>query len=227
MKYKKTNEAETELYSLFSVLLNLSKFTLSLALNICEKRTEDELRSFKDIENPLIFKKERKEFEEKILKWLSKNLEDILLICDPYFCPEDMWLLKEINSINHNCEVKILTSIKEQNKIREESRSLQEVYSDYWFNQLSDQSPPRTEICISGYKDTDEFPVNLFPIHDRWLLTEDNCLGLGSSIKSMGGYRISEIKNYSTKDSQARKRVVLFYINRNEREKISYELIVL
>lgn len=67
-----------------------------------------------------------------------------------------------------------------------------QVFLDAW-KAILDQEPPITEIIAI---DSNEKKV----IHDRWILTDETGLRLGTSFASLGGNKLSEISVISSSD---------------------------
>lgn len=121
-----------------------------------------------------------------IESWMKSTLEGYLKICDPFFGPEDLDILKMVISVNPNCEVSVLTSRKHQKMIGN-GESLEDNYRSHW-RKISDQDPPYTEIIIVGLEQSGEPPI-----HDRWLLSERSGLRLGTSLNSLGIKKDAEL----------------------------------
>ncbi|MBW6474130.1 MAG: hypothetical protein K0B14_13475 [Anaerolineaceae bacterium] len=125
--------------------------------------------------------------------WLSSSIKDELFIADAYFGREELWILHEVVNTNPNCKVYILTSKKHNNKLTQP----QKEYTDYWRREISDHEPPPTEVVIAGLE-TDQ----LSPIHDRWWISGNSGIRIGTSSNSLAGSKISEISNFSPADAE-------------------------
>ena len=126
-------------------------------------------------------------------KWLSENAKDYLKICDPYFDPEDLDVLQLILGSVGLKNVSILASRKQQEK-QGSQLSIEERFKNRW-REISDQSPPETEIVIVGNANGD------LPIHDRWWITKGAGLRMGTSFKSLGDRKESEISHLDSADA--------------------------
>lgn len=115
-----------------------------------------------------------------IEKWVAENVTDNLVICDPYFGPEELEIIARIQGVVPACEVRILTSLKHQQQTHG-AASLPDRYASYWKFHISDADPPSTEIYIFQ-SEID----NRSPLHDRWMLTESSGLSIGTSFNSLG-----------------------------------------
>ena len=56
------------------------------------------------------------------------------------------------------------------------------------------------------------------PIHDRWWLTKDSGIRIGTSINSLGITRISEISYLTREEAAEREQLIKRYLNKVERE---------
>jgi len=160
------------------------------------------------------------DFEEvkNLLKqWLISNLKNELFIADGYFKKEDLWILLEVISINPKCKVYILTSQKRNYKFHD----VQQEFLDYWKFHVSQSAPPPTEVVLAR---SESSPLS--PIHDRWWISENTGLRIGTSTNSLGNNRISEISDISPGLVEERKEIIKRFVIFKEREykgeKISY-----
>lgn len=150
--------------------------------------------------------------------WMIKHLGSSLKICDPYFGPEELELLKSIQQINPECHVQILTA--EPNKSGGKTdETLQEKYDNYWRHHLSDQLPPDTDIVIVSIN-----KKGGSPIHDRWWITESAGLRLGTSFNSIGDARTSEISIIPSELLAEREAEIDQYLQRRRRDANGNEL---
>ncbi|MGC9260608.1 MAG: AAA family ATPase [Phycisphaerae bacterium] len=114
---------------------------------------------------------------ETLDKWIEKHVKHELIICDPYFDPADLWILKSVLRHARSARVVILTSAE---KSHNQKKSTKEAFSRKWI-ETSDQDPPETEIIVCGFDGSGKLPI-----HDRWWLTDDTGLRLGTSIAGLG-----------------------------------------
>lgn len=154
-----------------------------------------------------------------IENWLKSHAHDYLIICDGYFGLLDLDIVQRIGSINPELEITVLTSSKHQ-KDQNTSQPFSEAYRTYWNIQLSDAPPPNTKIIIVG------LPNGNLPIHDRWLLTENSGLRLGTSFNGLGA-RAAEISVMDPQKTQEIEDELRQYISLSKRmhlgERITYE----
>ncbi|MGH8480187.1 MAG: hypothetical protein ACREXK_11575 [Gammaproteobacteria bacterium] len=87
-----------------------------------------------------------------------------------------------------------------------------EEYRRCWIQNVSDHSPPDTEIVLFGVA-----PGGESPIHDRWVLSGEKGLRLGTSINSLG-MKLSEISILSSEEAIVRLQEVEAYTRGRLRE---------
>lgn len=185
------NTAKTDLMflrDLFKYMTVVSKFSLSLnakgkiLLNDFNEnfRKENEL-------GVLIRSGERDIAIEYICKWFEEEVEDYLLICDPYFGPNELEIINELDKVKSDIDFTVFTSKKHQ-KQEQLDNALEEVYFDHWKYKVSEQLPPSIKIIAMGTRKNNETPL-----HDRWLISKHSGLRLGTSLNSMGFHKDSEI----------------------------------
>jgi hypothetical protein len=148
---------------------------------------------------------------EYLEQWLRNNGKEYLKICDPYFGPKDLGILKIVLSAAHDLQVTVVTSLKQQQQEKLEWPA-DEFYLRYWQRHFSDQAPPQTEIVVVGGR------AGELPVHDRWWLTNGAGLRLGSSFEGIGKSRDSEISVLTDSEVAERLEITDAYITRQKRE---------
>jgi len=197
--YQNTPHASEYIRPLFEAAITSCNLILQISekLSISKEKTlfvslKDETEKFSRV----LEGASTHEAREIIIRWLKEKLSDFLFIADGYFGIEDLWILHEINAVNPNCRVYILTSKEHNEQYRQ---PWQEEYMNYWRLHISQQEPPPTEIVIVGLKSSGKSPI-----HDRWLITRDSGLRIGTSLHSIGETRISEITELSRSEANER-----------------------
>ncbi|MEX2376081.1 MAG: ATP-binding protein [Dehalococcoidia bacterium] len=146
---------------------------------------------------------QKEEARSWLTRWLELHGNEYLIVCDPYFGPNDLDLLTLVNSVNPGLKVRILTSGKHLNnlvrsgKVRE---PMWESFDEEW-ERLSDQEPPPTKIVIAGVRGNQDLPI-----HDRWWLTKGGGLRHGTSFHSLGATKVSEISVLSMEEASVLER---------------------
>jgi hypothetical protein len=197
--YQKTPHAREYIRPLFEAAITSCNLILQISekLSISKEKSlfvslKDETEKFSRVlEGSSTY-----EAREMIIRWLKEKLSDYLIIADGYFGIEDLWILHEINAINPNCRVYILTSKEHNEQYRQ---PWQEEYMTHWRLHISQQEPPPTEVVVVGLKSSGKSPI-----HDRWWVTKNSGLRIGTSLHSIGETRISEITELSRPEASER-----------------------
>lgn len=122
--------------------------------------------------------------------WLRVNGGSSIVLCDPYFAKADIEFLRLALSECPDSSIKILTSKKAMAKV-----SGEDMLGEW--ERLVEQDPPDTEIIVVNDVGDDRSPV-----HDRWLISGDSGLRLGTSFHALGSGRITEISVLSVEKAQ-------------------------
>jgi len=147
---------------------------------------------------------ERSKAVEFIRDWVERAVHDYLKICDPYFNTDDLEAIRMIVAVKPGCRITVLTSRKEQSRVEQ---PWPETYQACWRLEVSDQEPPDLEVVVAGFEANGESPI-----HDRWWLTNGSGLRFGTSYKSLGVGKVSEISIMSPVEADERERRVDEYV---------------
>ena len=211
--YQKTDQAAEYLKPVFEATLSGCELILSIAQKSLDQMKKGKLSlSITNDDSVIIENNDQEEAKQRLTEWLRAKLGEYLIIADGYFGLDELWILQTIKTFKPNCNVQILTSKNhlDQSKIQQ---PWDDAYREYWKLQISDQDPPPTEIVIVGIKSTGKSPI-----HDRWWLTDEAGLRIGTSLNDLGDSRISEISYLSKEESQDREQLVLRYVEKKDRE---------
>ena len=163
---------------------------------------------------------ERGKALEFLQGWVRLRGTEYLMICDPYFGPRDLEAIQLIQSVSPMLTITVVTSLKQQRKEAVEW-PLAEYYQSFWKRHFSEQEPPHTELVVVGGKSGD------LPVHDRWWLTKDSGLRMGTSFNSIGINKDSEISELTAFEVDDRLHQTQEFISRIKREhlgeKLSYQ----
>ncbi len=124
---------------------------------------------------------------EEIRRWMHEEVDDYLLICDPYFEVYDLEILRFVLETGRDVAVTWISDYKMQSQDPQISDKL----SSHW-RSISSVSPPETDIVLMQTAKT-----KVFPMHDRWWITKGGGLRIGTSLNGLGVRRISEISRLS------------------------------
>ncbi len=152
-----------------------------------------------------------------IKNWLIDQAEEFLIIADPYFQKEDLDILKLVKETGKDLEIDILGSTNGS------KANVDIEFQSYW-KHISVESAPFTNITFCWVPGQS---VQV-PFHDRWILTKNSGMRLGTSINSMGKNKDSELSVMKPTESLRIKEEILYdYINKKKREfntlKLSYK----
>jgi hypothetical protein len=89
---------------------------------------------------------------------------------------------------------------------------LGDVYTATWRRSF-DQAPPAVEIVVIGGETS-----KASPIHDRWLVSENRGLRLGTSLNSLGQSKDSEVSEMTVEDAAQKQAEILQYLEREKTE---------
>ncbi|WP_395756662.1 hypothetical protein [Achromobacter sp. EB05] len=147
----------------------------------------------------------------RIREWAGKQSEGVIHISDPYFGPDDLELVKAIAEVSNNKEIVVITSREQVNK-KARGQPPEELFRDSW-DKLCEGAPPPTDIVVIGFG-----PEGKHPIHDRWILSQNSGLRLGTSAGSIGLIRISEISEMDEKQAVEKNRAIDLILHRETRD---------
>lgn len=182
-KYILPNDVRTHLAAHCESVLLAAELTESLLrrLSGAPPDTAEEVGN----EGMVVKRKSRQEAVTYLQEWLKANATDTIIVCDPYFSTKDIELLRICLGAAPTSAVRVLASKSELEKVHEMSS---DAFLNAW-RQQCDQDPPDAEIIAVAYADEKAKHV----IHDRWLITGDSGLRLGTSFNSLGENKLSEI----------------------------------
>ncbi len=151
---------------------------------------------------------ERQKAVEFLSTWLSDEASGFVKICDPYLGPQDVCdILLLVQERNPDLKVKFL--LGQEGFSADQLRGLRAALIDQWVR-VCGQNPPDTKVALCYTRVTKKFPV-----HDRWWLTENGGLYLGTSFNGLG-HRISNILRLCAIDAQQNERIVDSYLDGRE-----------
>lgn len=167
--------------------------------------------------NKVIRPGSKEEAFQFIKNWISEEVEEFIIIADPYFCKDDIEILKIIKELKENIEIDILGS-KGGN-----SSDVEVEYQKEW-RRISEDMPPFTNLTFCWIPEQN----NQTPFHDRWILTKNGGLRLGTSINSLGLKKESELSIMEPSEAlNIRENLLFEYINHEKKTinnfRISYK----
>jgi hypothetical protein len=188
-QHKGTSQAAIYIKPLFRACTIAAELTYKVAAKMnstAEASILDIARNAKDGKS-LIRAGQREKALEIIRNWVRTQAAEYITICDPYFGPEDLELVHLIRGENANLPLCILTSRKHQ-KDEDVKTPWDEAYQGYWRIHISEADPGDVRIVVVGSKDT-----GAIPIHDRWMVSKNSGIRLGSSVNFIGISKATEV----------------------------------
>ncbi|WP_234196861.1 hypothetical protein [Pseudacidovorax sp. NFM-22] len=153
---------------------------------------------------------DRESVMAKISDWAREIDGEDIFISDPFFGPSDMDILFHIVQAAPASAIKVLTSKKH---IKDQSADSQtsDLFEDAW-RSLADISPKDMSIGIIGMGS-----AGAHPIHDRWLVSKNSGLRLGTSANSIGLIKLSEVSDIDSAKASAMFNEIDALFNRKRR----------
>lgn len=134
------------------------------------------------IENLAVKPNSREEAINFIREWILEEAEDFIIIADPYLKKQDVEILKFIIESKKEMDISFLGC---ENAI---SYDIQDQYLKYW-DKISHEDPPFSKFIFCWIPEDQSKK----PIHDRWIISKNGGLRLGTSYNGLGVSRESEI----------------------------------
>lgn len=187
--YKDTDQAGNFLKPLFKATMmsaDLARRLSAKMRHMAESHRLNVAGSELD-EQSLIRGGEREKALQRIRDWVKASAKEAIKICDPYFAPENLDMLQLIRTEKPEIPVEILTSWKHQ-KDQNVPTPWDEAYQTYWRANYSEADPGEVRIVIVGAKEGGSLPI-----HDRWCISGNTGIRLGSSLNSIGITKASEV----------------------------------
>jgi hypothetical protein len=168
-------------------------------------------------ESILIAAGDRPRAMEFITQWISKNADNHIYICDPFFGVRDLEILQTVRDVKPEVSVSVITSRRQQDQDKV-SLPYEDFYTDYWRQNFSEADPPETEFVVVGSA------AGELPIHDRWILSNGRGLRLGTSLNGIGVSKDSEISVLNSNEVEDRERETRMYLERQKREHLGHKI---
>jgi hypothetical protein len=195
----------------FTILINATKIIRVLS----QKRktsSNNERAYFIDeefITNKALRPGSREEALSFIKNWLEDEMEDFIIIADPYFEKKDLEILKSIKEVLGDLEIDIDILGSTGGLINE----VETNFKEYW-KEISAEDPPFTTITFCWIPSDNNHP----PFHDRWIISKKSGLRLGTSLNSIGLKRDSELSIMQSNEAlNIKENTLLDYINKKKK----------
>ena len=218
MKYGNTKDANKYIRELFDGIVRGVEFYFLVSGGNAGLSEHKQWReSGEETAHILVHHGEKEKATGFIRNWIEESAGDWLTLVDPYFGPEELDFFVMVMEVRPSMRIQVLTSRKHH---RNHKDGLQGVYSAAW-RALCDQSPPEVEIMVVGTEGS-----GAAPFHDRWILSNEVGLRLGTSLNSLG-LKDSEISVLDSGEVGRIENTVNRYLTKDEKEvegeRIRYE----
>jgi hypothetical protein len=207
-----SGEAKRFLRKMFEATLLGCELTFLVAVRPSKKRkTQSIFQQSASMGRKVIRAGQRSEAIEYLRRWLRDNATGYLKICEPYFSPRDLEILKLVLENAPGLAVQVLTSKKNQDR-EKVNQPWGGAYRRYWHENFSEQEPPPTDVYLVGTSSGDH------PLHERWWLARGKGLRFGTSFNSLGISKDSDITDLSGDEVKQREAEMdeFFYHRRRE-----------
>lgn len=118
-----------------------------------------------------------------VRSWVEELKGEDIFIFDPYFSIEDFGFVGQVINKDPDFNLTILTTLRQKRRIEVECQGdVIDAIVNYWHEHVSTDDLPSIEIIFAG---TESMGWEL-PIHDRWWLSEDGGVSIGTSLNGVG-----------------------------------------
>ncbi len=224
-QYGKTKMAESLLRPAFDSTIVGSRIAVRLAeLSLARTSATKETLPPKSTDGHLVVKDgDRVAAFRYIEDWLRRVAPRNLVVVDPYFGPDDLEIVKLVQEASPLCESYVLFGVEGTNGVTEPVAA---AFRSHWRIRLSAADPPQTVLVLVRTE-----ARGLFPLHDRWILGTGCGLRLGTSLKSLGRRKTSEISLLEQAEAEHLQGLVQGYVRQSIRdfrgERIIYDAFTL
>lgn len=148
---------------------------------------------------------DRRKAMDTLRDWLAEHAIGRLQIVDPYFKPDDMPLLAMVRDTVPEVKVQVLTGAEILGRVKGPP---DREYREAW-ERLRDDELPELSILAVGTRRSPKCPI-----HDRWWLSGDRGVQLGTSTGGLGA-RLSTIRTLSATEVGEVREEIAPYFNRS------------
>lgn len=220
LKYQHSaNQSKAALAPLFEVTRLAAMLTIKLGNRICGGSNAVGDAQGVSHDNLLVAAGSQEAAHAYIKSWLEKCCDKEVLLCDPYFKPENIDFIKDLFFYKDELSFSVLTCTAEVPE-----GDLDAAYGSAWAK-IAHVEPPQLKIVhvyFDGTKSTST-------IHDRWLLCGNSGLRIGTSVGSIGTSKLSELSQLSEGDVAEVRRALNPFLALSERwlegRKLKYRVV--
>ena len=213
------SQSKAALAPLFEVTRLAALLTIKLGSRICgsSSSTQDSLATIHG--NLMIAAGSRELAHAHIKSWLEQCTENDVLLCDPYFKPENIDFIKDLYFHKDELSFNILTCTSEIT-----SGDLDAEYGAAWAAIAHVEPPPLKVVHVNF-----DGPKSQSTIHDRWLLCGNSGMRIGTSVGSIGNSKLSELSHLTEGEVAEVRRALNPFLTLNERwlegRKLKYRVV--
>ena len=176
-KHQQSKNQKELLFSIHTALKYNLKLVLSLASETKERldRIQFTIQDHTIKSDGLVDIGEYQKGINYLLNWFRNTALDELIIIDPYFCPDDLGVIKELTDLNTNISITILSHLRKHQPYEYEIR----------WQQLSSGVHIPIKMHFVSYEDK----LDDGPLHDRYWICQngDPIKHVGISLNSISG----------------------------------------
>lgn len=205
-KYAPGKDVTGNIRDLTDGLLSISEFSANSMITMAAKNNHFAKIGIGEFaQHELLGLNNRVEALNFIESWLEDCDEDVIL-CDPYFGAKenDLEFFRLILRACPNCEVIVLTS---KDILQKQHISTGEIFLEKW-RQLCELDPPVGQVISIG-----TLKSSASVIHDRWLISGNRGLKLGTSFNGIGTGKLSGISVLSDGELLRTRNELLKFVN--------------
>jgi hypothetical protein len=197
--YSQTAQASTYIRSMFDAITGVSHSFCDALRVVSQMPVARVPAQSGGGEQSLLVREGDREIAIRFIQdWLATMEANDIVICDPYFGSDELFVLHLALQTKNERTYRILTSELHLISARI-AQPWQQSFQSFWKSALSStQDPPPTQVIVAGTE-----PDGKPPFHDRWILCEKGGLNLGTSINSLGR-TLSNIQVISSEEAQVK-----------------------
>ncbi|QJW84285.1 hypothetical protein HK414_12045 [Ramlibacter terrae] len=131
---------------------------------------------------------------ERVVSWVVETSSNEVLLCDPYFGPSDLEILRDIHF--RRPELRFVLLICPDSNDVSTGGALKELFKEGW-GSICDSEPPRIKIIRVAFAGSHKGAI-----HDRWILSDAEGLRMGASLNHLGASKWSELSHMSAEEAR-------------------------
>lgn len=222
LKYQhNAGQSKTILAPLFEVTRLAALLTIKLGSRICGSGSGSSIGDVRPVchDNLMLAAGSRELAHAHIKTWLEQCTDKEVLLCDPYFKPENIDFIKDLYFHKDELSFTILTCTSEIS-----TGDLDAEYGSAWAN-IAHVEPPSLKVVHVNF----DGQKSQSTIHDRWLLCGNSGLRIGTSVGSIGNSKLSELSRITGDEVSEVRRALNPFLTLSERwlegRKLKYRVV--